>query len=150
MANVRPYPKVDEVFELTLDGDAPENQPLEMVRRDNCNNPEEWRHRGRVVNGRHIRRFKLVRIGYHGSFRDMRREIDSLGRVPEGQWREAFKAAYPHSGYGTVGIADDSWLDPDDNASFPYIYDGISRFGFPSYKFSTNCVWLVEVQDKEK
>ena len=51
-----------EVFEMTLNGDAPENQPLEMVRRDGYTG--RWTHNGPKVSGRQTRRFKLDVIGY--------------------------------------------------------------------------------------
>lgn len=55
------YPADGEIFELTLDGDAPENQPLEMVSRFGYA-PVGWRHNGPKVSGKQTRRFKLVGV----------------------------------------------------------------------------------------
>jgi len=57
------YPAVGEVFELTFDGDVPENQPLEIVRYFGYN-PEGWKHKGLRVGGKQTCRFKLVQVGY--------------------------------------------------------------------------------------
>lgn len=142
------YPAVGEVFDLTLDGDAPEHQPLEMVRRDGYTG--KWEHRGPVVKGKQARRFKLVQIGYCPSFDEVRRKLATEhGKIPEGQWREAFKAAYPKAdGNGPVGVADSSWVNPNGNANFPYVNtDGNSNFNWTDDDFNENWRWLVEVSN---
>src|SRR5579863_5445427 len=88
------YPKVGEVFELALDGDAPENQPLEMV--DSFGyNPAGWSHKGPKVSGRQTRRFKFVQVGYCSNVDKIKEQSSAHGEIPEGQWINAFKAAYP-------------------------------------------------------
>lgn len=55
----RPYPKIGEPFELELDGDYKDNQPLEMVR-SAYGDSRGWAHNGPLVTGRATRSFKLV------------------------------------------------------------------------------------------
>jgi hypothetical protein len=138
------YPATDEIFELTLDGDAAENQPLEMVRRDGYN-PKGWQHRGPVVKGRHTKRFKLVEIGYCRNFDEVRRKLAIHGEIPEGQWREAFRARYGKpDGKGPIGIADALWVIPYSSAYFPYVgLDGDSNFRWTDSDFYDVWRWLV-------
>ena len=137
------YPATGEVFELTLDGDAADVQPLKMVRRDGY--AGEWRHRGSTVKGQEARRFKLVEIGYCQDFEEVRRKLATHGAIPEGQWREAFKARYPRrDGKGPIGVADASWVSPGGDAGFPYVHtDGDSRFGWAGNGFGDSWRWLV-------
>ena len=134
------YPAVGEVFELMLDGDA--HSPLEMVQRDGYSG--NWKHKGPVVKGRHTRRFKLVQVGYCRNLDEVRQKLVAHGEIPEGQWREAFKAAYPNpDGKGPIGFADPSWLDSHDVASFPYVYSlGSSFFRWAVSDRSGRWRWL--------
>ena len=124
------YPADVVEFELTLDFDAPENQPLEMVRLDGYN-PEGWKFTGKKLSGIQIRRFKLVRVGHCLNLDEVRLKLAQYGReVPEGQWRQAFKAAYPNpDGNGPIGFADPSWVSPLGRASFPFV-DSVGGSGF--------------------
>lgn len=72
------------------------------------------------------------------------------GRVPEGQWREAFKTSFPkHDGKGPVGVADASWKGPLCVPCFPCIdEDGDSGFDWMYAGFSDDWRWLVEVKKK--
>ena len=139
------YPMIAAVFELTLDGDDSKNQPLAMVRRDGYSG--NWKHKGPVVKGQHTRRFKLVQVGYCRNLDEVRQKLVAHGEIPEGQWREAFKAAYPTpDGAGPVGIADPSWLDSDGGADFPYVYsDGSSYFHWADDGRIERWRWLVAV-----
>lgn len=129
---VRLYPADGEVFALTLDGDAPENQPLEMVRRDGYGNP--------------ARRFKLVSIGYCQNWEEVLRRLAGHGRIPEGLCRNAFKNAFKSDGKGPVGVANPSWVNPDGSACFPCVNsDGESSFRWTVSDFSDRWRWLVEV-----
>ena len=141
------WPAVGEIFELVLDGNASENQPLAMVQRDG-HNPQGWRHQGPVVGGRRTKRFKLVEIGYCRNFDEVRCKLTAHGEIPEGQWREAFKARYPKAdGKGTIGIADASWVDPVADANFPCVYTrGGSDFDWAGGVFVDSWRWLVEVK----
>lgn len=140
---VRNYPADDVEFELTLDGDAPENDPLEMVRRV-CN-PKGWEFNGRKVSGVQTRAFKLVRVGACRNLDEVRQKLAQYGDIPEGQWRQAFKVAYPRpDGNGPVGIADSSWVDPNGGVFFPCVSsDGGSDFYWADFDHGVGWRWLV-------
>ncbi|TSC75531.1 MAG: hypothetical protein G01um101430_373 [Parcubacteria group bacterium Gr01-1014_30] len=151
IAIVQTYPAVGEAFELTIDFDAPENQPLEMLKRDSYN-PEGWNYTGKKVTGKHTRRFKLVQVGYSvtfAPFAEVRQKIVSHGEVPEGQWRQAFKATYPiHDGKGAVNVLDSSWVDSNGEARFPYIETlGLSSFSLTRRIFTEQCRYLVAIHE---
>jgi len=139
------YPMIAAVFELTLDGDDSKNQPLAMVRRDGYSG--NWKHKGPVVKGQHTRRFKLVQVGYCRNLDEVRQKLVAHGEIPEGQWREAFKAAYPNpDGKGPIGFADPSWLDSHDVASFPCVFSlGGSIFVWADDGQHERWRWLVAV-----
>ena len=143
------YPAVGEVFELTLDGDAPENQPLEMVRRDGYAN--DWKHNGPVVKGRHTKHFKLVEIGYCKRFAEVLGKLGAHGEIPNGQWRESFKTKYNGPDCkGHIGVADVSWLSEENEenvACFPFLdgNSGTSGFLCHDHYFLEAWRWLVEV-----
>lgn len=141
------YPADGEIFELTLDGDAPENDPIKMVRRDGYSKPEKWKHAGKKVVGKQTRHFVLVSVGYCENFIELVGKLVKHGTIPEGQWREAFKAAYPQpDGKGPVGFADSSWVDPSGRADFPYVItDGRSHFFWTDDDFDESWRWLVGV-----
>jgi hypothetical protein len=151
MADVRPYPEVGEVFELTLDGDAPENQPLEMVRRDGYD-PVGWQHQGLVFRGRHTQYFELVNIGYCHDLYEVQFKLAPLREIQGGQWREAFKTIYPDSdGKGSVGFADASWRNPNGNFFFPFVNrDGYSGFDYVLNHFNDDWRWLKLVPAKTR
>ncbi|GEM_PF-1427146 len=140
------YPAVGEVFELTLDGDAPENQPLEMVRRDGYTG--DWRHKGPVVKGVETRRFKFVSVGYCANWNELKQKLAEHGEIAPGQWREAFKKKYPTpDGNGPIGFPDASWAGPDGNAFFPCVdADGESDFDWTGDGWVGNWRWLVGVR----
>ena len=139
------YPSVGEVFDLTLDGGLLENQPLEMVRQDGYSG--KWKHAGSIVGGTETRRFRLVQVGYCCTFDEVVRKLVEYGKIPEGQWRQAFKAIYPKpDGNGPIGVADSSWVDPCGCAFFPDVStDGGSDFYWTDYVFYDYWRWLVEV-----
>lgn len=139
------YPATGEAFELTLDGNAPENQPLEMVRRDGYSG--DWKHKGPIVKGPETRQFKLVSVGYCANWAELTRKLAKQGEIPAGQWREAFKKKYPkHDGGGPIGVPDASWTLPDGDAYFPYV----ASDGMPSFIWAGDWFdwwrWLVEVR----
>lgn len=143
------YPAMGEVFELTLDGDAPENQPLEMAHRDGYRT-EGWQHTGKKVAGKQTRRFKLVSVGYCRTFDELTRKLVKHGTIPDGQWREALKAAYQYDGKEQVGIADSSWVHPQGRDFFPYVSTGgYSNFHFTDLDFDVGWRWLVEVESNK-
>lgn len=141
------YPADGEVFELTLDGDASENDPIEMVRRDGYGNPKLWKYTGKRVIGKQTRFFKLVRVDHCRNLDEVRERLAKCGEVLQGQWREAFKVAYPEpDGRGPVGIADPSWVNPNGLAYFPCVdTGGSSYFYWADYDFHEHWRWLVGV-----
>lgn len=145
---IPPYPAVGEIFELTLDGDAPENQPLEMVSRDGYDHPELWSHNGERVVGVQTRRFKLVEVGFCKNLDEVKEKLAPHGTIPEGQWREAFKKRFRKpDGKGPIGFADSSWVDPRAFVYFPFVdADGGSLFYWADYDFYADWRWLVGVR----
>jgi hypothetical protein len=136
-------PADGEIFELKLDGDAPENQPMEMVR-DFGYDPRGWRHTGKKVAGKQIRLFKRVGAGYCRDLDKVQEKLASHGEIPEGQWIMAFKKAYLQSDGKSTGIADPSWVGPVGFANFPYVAsDGVSRFGWAVGDRGDRWRWLV-------
>lgn len=137
------YPAPGVEFDLTLDGDARENQPLAMVSGDGYGGG--WKHKGPVVKGTQTRRFKFVEIGYQPNWNSVVGELGKHGKIPEGQWREAVKKTY-RTNRLSMGVADASWSDPGDSRNFPMVHViGGSDFHWTDVEFSESWVWLVEV-----
>jgi hypothetical protein len=138
------YPKVEEVFELTLDGAAPENEPLEMVSEFGFNSAG-WRHDGPTVSGKQTRRFKFVQVGYCSTVEKVKEKTKAHGEIPEGQWINAFKAAYPKpDGQGPIGFADASWIGADGRANFPYVASvGFLHFNYGGHVRGEDWRWVV-------
>lgn len=131
-------------FEMTLAGDAPKNQPLEMVKRDGYTG--QWKHNGQMVNGTQTHRFKWVAIGYQPNFAAVLTALAPHGAIPEGQWREAVKQMFEPDGEHFHGIADPSWTHPNGRARFPYVSsDGDSGFDWADVDFGDDWRWLVRV-----
>lgn len=140
-----PWPRPNEVFELTLDGDASENQPLAMVKADGYDGP--WQHNGSTVKGRETRRFKLVEIGSQPNCESVKTACQKHGKIPEGQWREVMKKKFTDSPGRLVGIADASWVSPSGLTFFPYVTaGGASSFLWSGYAWNDHWLWLVEVE----
>lgn len=143
-----PHVPDGEVFELTLDGDAPENQPLQMVRSDGYGKVEKWWHNGHIVQGTQTRRFKWVAVGHCRNFDAVEKALAPHGKIPEGQWREAVKEKFQPDGVYPRGIARASWLNSRSSALFPYVdADGDSRFLQIDGAFLDYWRWLVEVSE---
>lgn len=141
------YPAEEEVFELTLDGDDPANAPLAMVKNDGYD-PEGWKHKGPTVEGTQTRKFKLVRVGDCRDLEEVRKKLKKHGDVPEGQWRQAFKAAYPTpDGNGPIGVADASWTHPFGDRDFPCVSSlGSSYFYWTDSGCGGGWRWLVSIK----
>ena len=140
------YPAKGEVFEPTLDGDAPENVPIHAMVAGEGYNSKGWQFNGTRVAGKQTRRFKLVSVGYCRNLDEVRQKLARYdGKVAEGQWRQSFKAAYPKpDGKGPIGFADPSWFSPDGYAYFPYVgTGGGSGFGWADDGFGGRWRWLV-------
>lgn len=143
----RLYPLVGERFDLGLNGDYGNYQPLDMVRRTG-HDSRGWVHKGHMCTGRDIRPFKLIEIATHGTFDEVMNELSRHGRVPEGQWICGFKVAYPTpDGRRNVAIADATWVGPDGMTYFPYVSRaGDIRFHRSNGNFGGDCwLWIVGV-----
>ncbi|MDP2587789.1 MAG: hypothetical protein Q8P33_03380 [bacterium] len=140
------YPSIGEVFELTLEP----VKALEMVKSDGYN-PEGWQFRGKEITKPETRKFKLVQVGYCDSFEQLQKKLKKHGKSPQGQWREAYKKAFPEpDGQGPVGFADPSWLSPDRRARFPFVRTGgASVFFCADYGFHEYWRWVVEVESSK-
>jgi len=147
------FPALGEIFELTLDGSAPENDPIDMARRSGEVGFEKWQHKGRRVNGIQTRRFKLVSIGCCDHFSTVVAMLKEHGKIPECQWREALIAKFQDAdGGGTVGIADDSLRDQYSDFFFPCIRANYGPICAPFFDwteggFNNHWRWLVEVDE---
>ena len=139
------FPAIGEEFELTLDGDDPANDPIEMVRRDGYSSPEKWEHKGERILGKQTRRFKFVGVGFCRNLDEVWQKLAVYGEIPEGQWREAYKKTKYRVAYGRpVGVADPSWVNPSGRASFPYVDEiGRSDFHWTDDDFYGDWLWLV-------
>lgn len=105
-------------FELTLETTI---DPMEMLRSDGYD-PRKWKFIGSQVVPQ-TRRFKLIRVGYCANLDKVREKLATHGFIPEGQWREAFKKAFPtNDGKGPIGFADPSWVFPFGDVGFPVLY----------------------------
>ena len=140
------YPVDGEIFELTLDGDAFSNDPMEMLRRAHYN-PEKWTYVGKRVAGIQTRHFTLVSVGYCDTFQVVLSRIKAHGEVPEGQWLEALMESYSSDKGFPVYIPDASWVNPRGHHFFAYVHPfgdpGFYRVDDGSY---TECRWLVRVK----
>lgn len=141
----RAYPADGVEFELTLDFDAPEVGPIAMVSADGYSSPEKWKFTGQKLSGIQTHRFKLVRVGDCRNLDEVREKLAQYGEVPAGQWRAAFKAAYPKpDGQGPIGFADPSWVYPVGFVGFPCVYsDGGSFFGWAAGGHDGGWRWFV-------
>lgn len=151
---IREYPKVGEVFELTMDGDAPENQPMVMAINCDPQHGRHWEHSGNKVVGIKTKKFKLVDFGFSARSAWLESHIKAQGKIPEGQWIKAFCAKFSvHDRKASVGVYDCSWKSP---SRFPGITRCLNRFpwidiygnlgfGYETVASYLNERWLVEV-----
>jgi hypothetical protein len=141
------YPKEGEVFQLTLDFDAPENEPMEMVEEFGYNSAG-WTYVGAKVTGQYTRQFKLVSPGYCSNTDKVRAKTAEFGATPAGQWINSFKKAYPiPDGQGPIGIADDSWIGANGRANYPYLLAvGFQHFNYGGHVRGDDWRWLVVVE----
>jgi len=148
---VKQYPRVGEVFELELDADVDDNTPLGIVKTLGYD-PEDWEFRGAPLTSKLKGKFMLVKIGAQPNLDAAKAALeDKHGPTPSGQWMRLFKDAYPETdGNGPVGIADASWVYPDDSARFPCVdYGGWLTFGWAAYYSGEDWRWLVTVPEGE-
>lgn len=141
---VAPSVPADDVeFELV----PPYIDPLTMVGYPS----ENWRFLGTEVNPyRQMRRFKLVRVEDCDNIREVRQKLQTHGNIPEGQWQEAFRHAFPkNDGKGVIGFADPSWVMPSNQTVFPVLGGDEATwspyFGLTIWAFNADWRWLIEV-----
>ena len=98
--------------------------------------------------GQKTRRFKLVQVGYCSNMEKVKVKVGTEGAFPEGQWINAFKAAFPEpDGQGPVGIPDASWIDSGGRANYPYILAfGLMQFNYAGHIRIEDWRWLVAVE----
>jgi len=136
------YPKDGEVFELSI------KEPftgLQMVKDDGFTG--NWQFTGQEIIEPQTKRFKLVSIGYQPNFEAVKTELAKHGKIPQGQWRKAFKKAYPKTDGSPIGVADASWVRSSGSVRFPYVYsDGDEYFYWPGHVFNDDWRWLVEAK----
>lgn len=138
------YPANGVIFELTLNFDATEADPTQMVRVGGYGPSEKWRFVGKKMCGIQTRCFKLVQVGACRNFNEVLQNLAQYGEIV-GQSCAAFKVAFPKpDGNGPIGIADASWVDPDGKLCFPFVRsDGSSRFFWADIEFGGSWRWLV-------
>jgi len=143
-----PRPADNEEFELTLEP----TDPMEMVVVSGYD-PFRWGFKGSEVSLPLTRRFKLVHVSYCFWVGEVQEKLRTHGSIPKGQWREAFKKAFPGSNGGAIGFADPSWLRPDGHALFP-VLDSYCETWRSDFRLNTEVMgldwisywrWLVEV-----
>ncbi len=139
-----PYPVLGVSFDLAI---AEHFTNLEMVRRFG-HNPKGWQFNGTKIVVPQTRKFKLVSIGAQPNFEAVKAVLAQHGTIPEGQWCDAFKKAFPQpDGKGSVGVADAVWVYPSGDAGFPYVgADGVPGFVWTVGGFDADWRWLVEMQ----
>jgi hypothetical protein len=139
------YPIDDEVFTLAL------TKPitgLEMVRADGYKEWQQWKFVGQEIAAPQVKRFKLVTIGRCSDFEMVKTRLAARGKIPQGQWRDALKQAFPGAvSHGPIGVADASWVEPSPTMQFPSILDdGEAGFSHVIEMFDGTWRWLVEVE----
>jgi len=116
--------------------------------------PRGWCYTGQLMTGSFTRRFKLESVGDCTDLEDVRDKLVPFGNIPQGQWLQVFREVYPQNdGWGPIGVADPSWVRPDDELGerFPVVYRGLlgdwrPRFGHTQNARGVRWRWLVEVK----
>lgn len=148
-----PLPADGLVFQLMVV--AFTAHPMTMVRGDGYD-PEGWKFNGTPLSQSqtNIGQFKLVRLGPVSSLVHARVKAHAMGvTLAEGQWREAFKAAYPRndkSGSIAFGGETSEWVDSKGYRRFPVLLEhaksGRSDFYWADYDCGGSWRWLVREQ----
>ncbi len=142
------YPKVGQVFELTL-------IPRNMAKNSENLRRTKWQHTGQKITKQQTRKFKLVRIDRCNSWEEITEKLQAQGKIPEGQWLEVFLSKFGvnydcNKNNGSIGVADASWIDSCGAARFPCVApDGSQFFGYSSInnQLSSLFRWLVEITE---
>ena len=138
------YPALGVEFDLTI---AEPFTGIEMVRRFGYD-PTGWKFNGEEIAMPQTKQFKLVSVGAQPNFKKVEAANAKEGVIPDGQWCDAFKKAFPQpDGNGPIGVAKASWVRPGGYASFPYVRTGGGlSFLWIDDVFYADWRWLVEVQ----
>ncbi|MFA6537158.1 MAG: hypothetical protein WCT18_02030 [Patescibacteria group bacterium] len=145
-----------EIFELTLYNGLADNPGL--VFRDYDHGGVHTRFGGKQINACEIgqHQFQLVEVGDQENMEAVVKELEQFGKIPCGQWIEAFRFRFPLSdGLGNIGVADPSWITTvwaGDATSYPMLtnYSGQDKPWKPTWfwkheKVSKGFRWLVQV-----
>ena len=135
------YPEVGQVFELMLTEDQLDG--IDMVKNFGYN-PDGWRYTGQQPTPE-TGKFKLVQVGFCNNLQEVAQKLKEHGDIPAGQWLQAFNAVYPKpDGNGPIGVADNSWVDPDGSLGFPCMRsDGGAVFYWADFGLGEVWRWLV-------
>lgn len=139
------YPKVGQVFELTL-------SPGNLTKKSESPIRTKWKYIGQKITKPQTRKFKLVQIDRCANWQELTEKLQAQGNIPEGQWLEVFlnKFGINHNhdkNEGSIGVADASWIDSCGASRFPLVdSDGNQFFGYTTgHQFGSLFRWLVEV-----
>lgn len=143
-------------FQLTLKSSA---DPFGMFKNDGyC--IKGMKFTGAKIAPKTCRTFKLVQVGWCADLNGVRKKLKKHGSIPEGQWREAFKNAFPRygsynpeNGPNPIGFPDPSWTRMDNfqnRAFFPVLFwdeeNGKWHSDFLWTGLGGNYRWLVRVR----
>lgn len=139
-------PNVGEEFQMTLDGDDPTNDPIAIIRSDGYY--DRWSYIGQKITGIATSCFKLIsseKVWVDDILKDIKRQ----GKIPCGQWRQAFTKQFPEwrNAYKNIGFPDCSWKNNENGAKlFPYLgKHGDSGLGRLVSSADSDWLWLVEI-----
>lgn len=152
----RVLPGPSESFELTLDADNPQNQPLALILSCRSVVPVgHYKYEGPVIKGVMTRSFRFVEVEGSNTVQGLREAISVYGRIPEMQWCGALKGHFP-KGVRSLSIADFSVTNPLGDSEFPtfslpepkWFFPGGLNFSWSNWALGTNTgwKWLVEVE----
>ena len=133
---------------MIIDGSAPWNDPMLMLRADGYN-PQKWYFRGKQVVGVQKRKFKLETVQGCSNLKEVLESLTDKGKAPEGQWRESFAEKYRlMSLQEQLGIPDASWIDEYEDAHFPYLTNLRSGFHWADdiRRGGEDWLWLIEIE----
>jgi hypothetical protein len=139
-------PNVGEAFQMTLNGEDPTNNPIAMIRSDGYY--DQWSYIGQKITGVVTAHFKLI-SAKNVWVVEIIEEIKQHGKIPSGQWRQAFTKQFPEwrSAYKYIGFPDCSWKnDENDTKLFPYLgKHGGSGLARSISSADSDWLWLVEI-----
>lgn len=140
-------PAVGEVFEMTIDGGAPWNNPVAMLRADGY--APDWQFVGREITGVQTRRFKLETVQGCSNLKEILEVLAGKGKAPEGQWRVPFSEKYKLNNLGEqLGVSDASWINEYGEAHFPFLTNLQSGFHWAEdiRRGGKGWLWLIEIE----